>query len=161
MGRAGGYPQERRDVTVVVEQGMELDGALGPSELRPREDAEAQIDHTGVEGVELVSETKTVFRSLDRALLIESDEQGLVDLVWTSLIGVGECGAANLGCAQTVIEERLLGLQGENEIAQAGLAAELRVDQAGELAPAREGADAVFAPMLAGELFELPPRNHA
>ena len=100
MGRAGGYPQERRDVAVVVEQGVELDGALGPSKLRPREDAEAQIDHTGVEGVELVAETKPMLRGLDRALLVESDEQRLVDLVGTSLIGVGERGATNLRRAQ-------------------------------------------------------------
>ena len=148
-------------MAVVVEQGMELDGALGPSELCPREDAEAQIDHTGVEGVELVAETKPMLRGLDRALLVESNEQRLVDLIGTALIGVGESGVTNLRRAQAVIEKRLLGLQGENEIAQAGLATELRVDQAGELAPAGKGAHAILASMLAGELFELRPRNHA
>lgn len=51
-----GDHHEAREVAVVVEQKVELYGALRPPELRPVEQRRAQIDHRGVQADELVFE---------------------------------------------------------------------------------------------------------
>ncbi len=45
---------ERRDVAVVIQQSVHLDGSLRPAELRPREHTEGEIHGAGVEGVDLL-----------------------------------------------------------------------------------------------------------
>src|SRR3990172_5742605 len=140
---------------------MQLDRPFGAPEFRPRKDAQAQIDHAGVKGVELVTEAKAMLRHLIQALLIELDEQGLVDAIRAAFIGVGERTAPDLGGPNGVVEELALGLERQDEVAQAGLPTGLRVEQRAELRPAGERSHTLLAAMSTGQLLELGARNEA
>lgn len=94
-------------MAIVIEQRVQLDRPFGAPEFRPRKDAQAQIDHTGVKGVELVAEAKAMLRHLIQALLIELDEQRLVDAIRAAFIGVGERTAPDLGGPNGVVERNL------------------------------------------------------
>ncbi len=125
-------------MTAMIEQGVQLDCALGCSKGRPWKDAQAQVDHTCVEGVEFVSESKPMLGSLYHALLIEFDEQRFVDLIRSTLVCISKCRAAHLARAEAVIEKPLLGLECDDEITQTRLPTQLGVDKARKLRPARE-----------------------
>src|SRR5213593_1243092 len=122
MGAPGGYAKEGRDVAVVVEQRVKFDAALGASELRPREDAEAQGHEARVEGVEFVAEAELMVGGLNDALLVERHEQGLEDLIRSAFIRIGHGAAPDAVGPAEVVEKSLLGLQGEHEVTEACLA---------------------------------------
>ncbi len=56
MGLALGYPCEGRDVSGEIQERVHLDGALGPTEARPREEREAEVDCGRVECVDGASQ---------------------------------------------------------------------------------------------------------
>ena len=66
------------------------------------------------------------------------------------------CGITS---SEGVVEERALGLQRQDEVAQAGLSTPLRGEQRGQLCPAGEGAHPLVAPMFPSPLLELRARN--
>ena len=63
-----------RQVIVVVQEDVQLDAALGASELGPWEELQAQGDGAGVEGEELVAEPELGFPGTESTLTAESPQ---------------------------------------------------------------------------------------
>src|SRR5215470_15328365 len=79
----------------MVEEKVELHRPLGPSKLRPIEQARAQIDDRGVQAHELVleSELPAVLCSDAAAAIEKLVKDGLEERPRTVFVGVGECRA--------------------------------------------------------------------
>ena len=60
MGFAISDGHEGREKTIMVETDMEFDGAFCCAELRPREDAQAEVNGGSVKGIQLVFKPEAV-----------------------------------------------------------------------------------------------------
>jgi len=69
---------------------MKFDRSLGCSEFRPREHAQAKVDHSGVEAEQLVAESEFLAGSDLLAFTQKLIKQRLVKLPWTLGVGVAE-----------------------------------------------------------------------
>ena len=73
----------------------------------------------------------------------------------TSCVGIGKCGLGDLRRQAEVIEATSLSEESVFDVAQALLAAGLRVEECRELATSREGLDVVVAVKVFDEFIEL------
>jgi len=62
-GFALGEGDELRQIAVIVQPDMQLDGAFGGAEIRPGKQAQTQIHGGGIERIELVPEPEPVAQS--------------------------------------------------------------------------------------------------
>jgi len=122
----------------MVEQAMELDGALGAPERRPVEERRAQVDHRRVQADQLVLEPELP-PALGQGLTPEQQrlEHGAVELPGPMLVGVGQRRAARRGDAQ-VFQLALAAAQAAADLPQRVGAAELAEQHGDELPPTGE-----------------------
>src|SRR5207247_1292715 len=151
--------RERRQVAVMVQEQVELNGTLGPSELRPVEKRKRQVDHARIQAHELVLEPELLARSAPDhgrlALCQQLLEHRLVERPRPVRVGVGERGPLRgIGKAQ-VFELALAARQTPADLAEAVGAAELAEEHGDELTPAREPLGGVIGTMLFDRLLEL------
>ena len=87
-----GDHSEVRQISVVVQQEVDLNGAFGLTEIRPWKQAETEVDSGGVEAEQLVLEAELlIFAGALAAAEVPQMEKGiLIKLPGTVGIGVGE-----------------------------------------------------------------------
>ena len=111
---------ERWDVAAQVKQGVHLHRRLGASEMRPREDREAQVDGGGVERVDGVAEICS--EAVIGMQVAGGPDQGLgevgVDAPVASLVRLGQRGARDRAAEAHVVE--LSGLRAGRSRCRAG-----------------------------------------
>ena len=149
-GRRDHHP--RRDAAAQVQQGVQLDGGLGPAELGPGEQGQAQVDGGGIQGVGGVVESGTeivvqVQRPGDADQLVG---QLLVDAPVPVLVGFGQGVAGDVTANAQMVQLAAGRAQAQFDVAQALPPGQLGEGQAEELIPAGERADAVVA-LIAGD----------
>src|SRR5206468_999158 len=156
---AGRHNRERRQVAVMVQEQVELNGTLGPSELSPVEKRKRQVDHARIQAHELVLEPELLARSAPDhgrlALRQQLLEHRLVERPRPVRVGVSERRPLRgIGKAQ-VFELALAARQTPADLAEAVGAAELAEEHGDELTPAREPLGGVIGTMVFDRLLEL------
>jgi hypothetical protein len=88
---------KRRQIAIMVEKQVELDGTFGPSDLSPVEQRKGQVDDAGIQAHELVFEPELFAGAptghAQLALCQELLEHSLVERPGAVRISVGESGA--------------------------------------------------------------------
>lgn len=149
-GRRDHHP--RRNAAAQVQQGVQLDGGLGPTELGPGEQGQAQVDGGGIQGIGGVVEGDAevvvqVQRPGDADQLVG---QLLVDAPVPVLVGLGQGVAGDVTANAQMVQLAAGRAQAQFDVAQALPPGQLGKGQAEELIPAGERADAVVA-LIAGD----------
>src|SRR2546427_8536922 len=143
----------------MVQEQVELNGTLGPSELRPVEKRKRQVNHARIQAHELVLDPELLARSPPDhgrlALRQQLLEHRLVERPRSVRVGVGERRPLRgIGKAQ-VFELALAARQTPADLAEAVGAAELAEEHGDELTPARKPLGGVIGTMLFDCLLEL------
>ena len=142
----------RRDAAAQVQQGVQLDGGLGPAELGPGEQGQAQVDGGGIQGIGGVVEG-------DAEVVVQEQRPGeanqlvgqlLVDAPVPVLVGLGQGVAGDVTANAQMVQLAAGRAQAQFDVAQALPPGQLGKGQAEELIPAGERADAVVA-LIAGD----------
>ena len=115
------YDHERWNRAAQIQQGVEFDGGLGGAEMRPGKNAQAKIDHRGVERVNRLRQFyPQAFVGKQLASLCN---QGLcpvgIDPPIAGFVGVRQRAFGDAAAKSHLIEQRRSGLQTGNDIAQA------------------------------------------
>ena len=79
-----------REITIVVEQEMELDSPLRLAEGGPVKESGAKVDDGGVKAEELILEAKLLSRGNGPTLVKKLIKHFLIELPRTFLIGIGQ-----------------------------------------------------------------------
>ena len=145
----------------MVQEQMELDGALGLAKVSPGEKAQAQVDDRGIEAEELVLEAELpIFTRAFAATEVQQQEEGiLIKLPGTVGVGIGK-GALGWSGAQA----KMIELAAGDGQAVADLPEALGLGQLAEkhrdiLAPGREALGVALRPSLMDQPLKQVPRN--
>ena len=92
-GLALGEGDELRQIAVMVQAYMQLDGALAGAETCPGKQAQTQIHGRGIQRIELVPEPETMARRHRLAACQQLSKQGLVQGIGLVLVDSGEIRA--------------------------------------------------------------------
>ena len=141
----------------MIQQAMELDRPLRPSELRPVR--RAQVDHRRVQAHQLVLEPERP--PTPRQGLTASEERlehGPIELPRAMGVGIGQRRAGRRRDAQ-VFELALTAAQPAADLSQGMGTAELAEEHGDELPPAREPAGMALGVRPRHQRLELRPRK--
>ena len=140
VGFPVGNPHETGDVAAQVQERVQLHGPLASAELRPGEQAQAEVDRCTVEGVDGLLQVHTegflgieLPRSTDQHLSKVGDDAPVV-----SAVGIGQRASRDLPTKARVVELRLDSPQTRLDVAEAFAKGQLCKRQAEKLIPARE-----------------------
>jgi len=136
VGNPGGGDLDKgRNVAVVIQKRVELDTALGSAKLGPRKQRQAQIDHGGIQGKELVLEAELFPRSTGSALGVLVGKERPKERCWSLVVGIRKgCPLHHLH--PQMVELCPMKLKMLNDIAQAASAGDLSEHHHHKLAPA-------------------------
>src|SRR5208282_3302815 len=119
---SAGHIDIGRNAAAYIQQGMQLDGALAATKLRPGKQRQTQIDGGGVESIDGLGPLHS-----ERGVAVEVASPGdqdlgevAIDAPVADLVGIGESGARNSTSETHVIELRLLSAQTGFDVAEAG-----------------------------------------
>jgi hypothetical protein len=162
-GLAFRHHGERRQVAVVVQQQVQLDGALRPPVFRPVEHAHRQVDDASVQAHQFVLETELLppalaahqFLAFEQRLL----EHRLVELPRPVLIGIGQRGPLRRHRYSQVLQLPLAARQAAANLAQRMRASQLAKQHGQELAPTGETPRVPLGLVLLDRLLEIPARK--
>src|ERR1035441_6461233 len=162
-GLAFRHHGERRQVAIVVQQQVQLDGALRLLVLRPVEHAHRQVDDAAVQTHQLVLETELLspalaahqFLALEQRLF----EHRLVQLPRSMLIGVGQRGSLGRHRHPQMLQLSLATRQTAANLAQRMRASQLAKQHGHELAPTGETPRVPLGFVLLDGLLEVPTRE--
>ena len=144
---ASGNNNKGRNVAAQVQQGVQLDSALGLAELGPGEQRHTQIDGRRVQRVYRIVQfhAKAVVCVKRPGLLDEHLSEVGVDAPVARLVCVGQCVARDFSAYAHVIKFASGHAQACLNVAQAFAVRELREGHAKKLVPARKGLYLVIA----------------
>ena len=155
MHAAFGDEGETGQQALMIEQQMQLHGALGAPILCPVEDAGAEFDQGGVQAQQFVLEAEAMRAGSFVAAAQQLIKHGTVQLPRPMLIGIGQGGALGRIGQPQVPQLAFAGGQSAANLAQ-GLRPPQVTEQHGqELAPATEPASVALGPVLGDRLLEL------
>jgi len=100
VGFALGDDNTTGDMSPVIKEGVDLQGALGLAKPGPPKHRQTQIHRGGIQGVELMLEAEFVARRFMLTSLIHQAEQLLKNPIGAPLVGLCHGGAGKLGDAQ-------------------------------------------------------------
>ena len=147
---------ESWDVAAQVEQRMKLDGGLGGTEQRPRENGKAQVDGRGVEREDGVVEFQAqLFLGIERTR--DADQllgKLRIDPPVALFVGVGQRVARDLSANAHVVELVALGAQTDLDVAQTLAMSQLRERHAKKLREAGERFDVAVSTVAPNTLAE-------
>ena len=161
MGLALADMGEAGQVAVMIEQHMDLDGALGAAKGGPIVQAEAEVDDGGVERDQCVLEAKRPL-ALRRQPLAAGQkllEDGLIKLPGPMSVGVRERATRRSGFQTQVLQLPFGSGQPLGDLAQAVRAPQLAKQHGDELSPTAKTARASLGLVLAHGQFELATRE--
>lgn len=138
-----GNPYKNGDSCFEIEDGVCLDPRLVSPEVRPWEEAEAEVDGGGIDGVESAGKWPKL------GVLREREEVGLdhrhrgvhEDAMVTPFVGVGEGGACDVAADAAVVSAGPDGTEAGDRLAETGAAGDLGEDHAKQLVGAGEAAE--------------------
>ncbi len=146
-----------RQQSVVVEQHVDFDGALGGAVLGPVEDLGAEVDDGAVQTIEIARDHQGglgVGGKFGTEMAQQGEEEILIDLPGAVLIRVGQGGMfGGFGDAE-MDQFAFAGLESFVDFAEALRLAELAEEHGDELVPTVETAGVAFALMAADDLFK-------
>lgn len=149
---------EFREVSVMVEEKVELDGALRSPELGPVEDRDAEVDDGRIQREQATLESKPMTWRVNAASIAKENEQIPIEGPGAMLIGVGE-GRTTRGFDSEVIEFPFGGREAVANLAERLGSTEVTEKHRDELLPAGEAASVTLGIVVPGELLELHPRK--
>ena len=138
-----------------IEQRVQFQSVLRGTEVGPGKQCHAQVDGSGVEGIDGVGQVEPqVFVAIQPSRFCN---QGLceitVDTPVAGLIGIGQRAARNLAADAKMVEFALLGAQAGDDVAQTFAVAQLSEHHRKKMVPARKAAH----PIVAGVAFNTTP----
>ncbi len=140
---------------LMIEQQIQLHGALGAPVLRPVEDAGAEFDQGGVQAQQLVLEAEAMRTGSFAAAAQQLIKHGAVQLPGPMLVGIGQGGALGRIGQPQVPQLAFAGGQSAANLAQ-GLRPPQVTEQHGhELSLATKPASVALGPVLGDRLLEL------
>lgn len=158
----GGDVDEAGEIVVVIEEDVDLDAALGSSELGPLEEAEAEGDGGGVEGMERVFEAK-LFSGAEAAAVVEviegCEEEVAEEFGGPMFVGVGEGRAGDGAKDAEVAELAEAALEAPGNLAERICRREMAEEHGDKLRPAGKALGASLRLMLLDEGGELRTRE--
>src|ERR1022692_1865316 len=155
MHAAFGDEGETGQQPLMIEQQMQLHGALGAPVLRPVEDAGAEFDQGGVQAQQSVLEAEAMRTGSFAAAAQQLIKHGAVQLPGPMLVGIGQGGALGRIGQPQVPQLAFAGGQSAANLAQ-GLRPPQVTEQHGhELSPTTEPASVALGPVLGDRLLEL------
>ena len=151
--------RERWEIALVVEQEMKLDCAFGPHVPRPVKQRQAQLDGRRVERVERVLEPKRLPpASRQTARCQQLIKDGLVQLPWPMLIGVGQGRALGRSTQAEVLEFSRARGQPAADLPEGLGLRQLAEEHRDELVPARESLGGVLGFVVADRARKFKTR---
>jgi len=154
---------KRRQVSIMIQKHVQLNGALCPSELCPVEKRKRQVDGAGVQADELILKPELLSDSSSGHSCLafgqELLEHRLIKRPWPVRIGIGKSGPARRIRNAQVFEFPLAAGQSPADLTKAMCAAELAEQHCNELPPAAEPLGGVVGAMLLNRLFEFHARE--
>ena len=102
MGFSIGDNHTARDVSPMIQEGMNLDCSLSLSELGPLEKAEAETDGRGVECVERIFEGKLMMGRFGQTLLVQNPKGLLKNPRRAPLVGICQGRTTDIADPQMV-----------------------------------------------------------
>ena len=161
MHLAGRNADEYGDGAAQIHDYISFDSGLGLPEMGPGKQRQAQIDGGRVHCEDWASEPQPQIlvpiqgQGRDDQTLPERFEQPIV----SALCGIGQRRAGDRVAKPNVIELGSLGVQTCHQIAQPRPARELRISQANEMAPGREGRHPLVGLVDIDQMLEIAERN--
>jgi hypothetical protein len=153
------YQAEARQIAVVVEHQVQLNGTFSAAVLRPIVHRQAQVDHGRVEADPLVLEAERVYAlRLGGDRLEQSVEALLEQLPRTVAVRVGQRGTDRDVDAQ-VGQLAFAALQPAFDLPPRMGAAQLTEQHANKLAPARQALTPIFGPRCFDDALEVGARD--
>ncbi len=140
---------------LMIEQQMQLHGALGAPVLRPVEDAGAEFDQGGVQTQQFVLEAEAMRTGGLAAAAQQLIKHGAVQLPGPMLFGIGQGGALGRIGQPQVPQLAFAGGQSAANLAQRLGPPQVTEQQGHELSPATEPASVALGPVLGDRLLEL------
>ena len=161
MDLPAGHINIGRNAAAHIQQGMQLDGALAATELRPGKQRQTQIDGGGVESIDGLAQLHSESRMAVEGAGPGDQDLGevAIDSPVAHLVGIGERGARYSTAETHVIELGLLSAQTGLDIAETGAFGELSKNQTEELIPAREILDVPVALVSIDAKLKLVARD--
>jgi hypothetical protein len=146
-------------VPVMVQEQVQFDRSLGPSEMGPVEDAQTQIDGGRIEANEFVLEPEFFLsRKLASTSVEQLTKQMLIKLPGTMLIRIGQGGAAGSGDTE-VLQFSLTTSQAPGNLPEGMGPAQLTEKHGHKLAPAGESSSMTLGLGFSDGLLELDSRK--
>jgi len=146
-------------VSVVIQEQVQFDGSLGPSEMGPVKDAQTEIDGRRIEADQLVLESKFLLsRNLASTSIKQLAKQKLIKLPGPVLIRVGQGRAAGSGDAK-MFQLPLATSQPPNDLPERMGSAQLTEKHGHKLSPARESPSVSLGFRFSDCFLELDSRK--
>jgi hypothetical protein len=148
-----------RKVTIVVQEQVQFDRPLGPSEMGPVKDTQTQIDGGRVETEQFVLESEFLHsRKLASTSVEQLNKQMLIKLPGTVLIRIGQGGAAG-GRDTQVFQLPLTASQTPGNLPEGMSSTQLTEEHGHKLSPAGESPSMPLGFRFSHGLLELDSRK--
>jgi hypothetical protein len=146
-------------VPIVVQEQVQFDRPLGPPEMSPVKDAQAQVDGGRVEADQFVFESELLLsRKLASTSVEQLDKQMLIKLPGTVLIRIGQGGAAG-GCDTQVFQFTLTASQASGNLPKGMGSTQLTEEHGHKLSPAGESPSMPLGFRFSDGMLELNSRK--
>jgi hypothetical protein len=147
---------KRGNLAPQIEQRVQFQSVLRGTEVGPGKQCHAQVDGSGVEGIDGVGQVEPqVFVAVQPSRFYNQRLREItVDTPVAGLIGIGQRAARNLAADAEMIELALLGAQAGDDVAQTFAVAQLREHHCKKMVPARK----TSYPIVAGVVFDTTPK---
>jgi hypothetical protein len=147
---------KRGNLAPQIEQRVQFQSVLRGTEVGPGKQCHAQVDGSGVEGIDGVGQVEPqVFVAVQPSRFYNQRLREItVDTPVAGLIGIGQRAARNLAADAEMVELALLGAQAGDDVAQTFAVAQLREHHRKKMVPARK----TSYPIVAGVVFDTTPK---
>lgn len=147
---------KRWNLATQVEQRVQFQSVLRGTEVGPGKQCHAQVDGSGVEGIDGVGQVEPqVFVAVQPSRFCDQRLCEItVDTPVAGLIGIGQRAARNLAADAEMVELVLLGAQAGDDVAQTFAVAQLSEHHRKKMVPARKASH----PIVAGVAFDAAPK---
>jgi hypothetical protein len=155
------FAQDRKlgKIPIVVQEQVQFDGPLGPSEMGPVKDAQTQVDGGRIEANQLVLESEFLLSwKLAPTSVEQLHKQMLIQLPGTVLIGVGQGRTTGSGNTQ-MFQFPFTASETPGNLPEGMSSTQLTEKHGHKLSPAAESPSMPLGLRLSDRLLELNTRK--
>jgi hypothetical protein len=143
----------------MVQEQVQFDGSLGPSEMSPVKDAQTQVDGGRIEANQFVFEPEFLLsRKLTSASVEQLSKEMLIKLPGTMFIRIGQGGATGSGDTQ-MFQFPLTASQTSGNLPEGVSSAQLTEKHGHKLSPAGKSSSVPLGLGVSDGLLELDSRK--